>query len=74
MASIEQTVSDIAREKLSIDTLEIRRSDSLDFHSVAVWSVRSALEAAFAAGAEHARQEMAADQKDNSAKMPRQRG
>ena len=34
----------------SIDTLETRNSDGLDFHDVAVWSIRAALEAAFAAG------------------------
>ena len=34
----------------SIETLETRNSDGLDFHDVAVWAIRSALEAAFAAG------------------------
>ncbi|MDO5757544.1 MAG: hypothetical protein Q4P24_08515 [Rhodobacterales bacterium] len=34
----------------SIETLETRKSDSLDFHDVAVWSIRAALEEAFAAG------------------------
>ena len=34
----------------SIDTLETRNNDGLDFHEVAVWSIRAALEAAFAAG------------------------
>ena len=34
----------------SIETLETRRSDSLDFHDVAVWELRSALEAAYRAG------------------------
>ena len=34
----------------SIETLETRNSDGLDFHDVAVWSIRAALEAAFAAG------------------------
>ncbi len=33
-----------------LETLETRNSDSLDFHDVAVWAIRSALEAAFAAG------------------------
>ena len=31
-------------------TLDTRNSDSLDFHDVAVWSIRAALEEAFAAG------------------------
>ncbi len=34
----------------NIETLETHNSDRLDFHDVAVWSIRSALEAAFAAG------------------------
>ena len=34
----------------SIETLETRNSDRLDFHDVAVWAIRAALEAAFAAG------------------------
>jgi hypothetical protein len=34
----------------SIETLETRNSDGLDFHDVAVWAIRSALEAAYAAG------------------------
>lgn len=54
MTPIEQLLTQIAREHLFIETLETRRSDSLDFHDVAVWCVRSALEAAFNAGVEHA--------------------
>ena len=34
----------------SVETLETRNSDGLDFHEVAVWAIRSALEAAYAAG------------------------
>ena len=34
----------------NIETLETRNSDGLDFHDVAVWAIRNALEAAFAAG------------------------
>ena len=40
----------IARKHLGIPTLEVRRSDALDFHEVAVWSVADALHAAFQAG------------------------
>lgn len=40
----------IAKEHLSIETLETRRSDSLDFHDVSVWGVCAALEAAYQAG------------------------
>ena len=41
---------EIARRHLSIETLEARKADALDFHDVAVWSLRSALEEAFEAG------------------------
>ena len=34
----------------NIETLETRNSDGLDFHDVAIWAIRSALKAAFAAG------------------------
>lgn len=37
---------------LGIETLETRNSDSLDFHDLAVWTVRAALDAAYAAGQE----------------------
>ena len=40
----------IAQTHLSIDSLETRHSDSLDFHDVGVWCVRDALQAAFEAG------------------------
>ena len=33
-----------------VETLETRNSDRLDFHDVAVWAIRAALEAAYAAG------------------------
>ena len=40
----------IARKHLRIPTLESRQADSLDFHDVSVWAVRSALKAAFDEG------------------------
>ncbi|KAA0571119.1 hypothetical protein [Azospirillum sp. Sh1] len=40
----------IARTQLGVDTLDERRSDSLDFHEVSVWGLRRALEAAYEAG------------------------
>ncbi len=43
-------LEEIAAEHLFVDTLETRRSDSLDFHDVSVWGIRRALEAAYAAG------------------------
>lgn len=48
--TVDELVASIAKEKLRIDTLETRNSDSLDFHEVAVWSVRDALLAAYQAG------------------------
>ena len=36
----------------SVETLETRNSDSLDFHNVAVWAIKEALEDAFIAGME----------------------
>ncbi len=46
----DATVNEIAQRILNIDTLQTRKSDSLDFHDVAVWSIKEALEAAFEAG------------------------
>ena len=46
----EALLMEIAAKHFHIDTLEIRNSDGLDFHDVSVWSIRAALEAAFAAG------------------------
>lgn len=40
----------IAQEHFNIETLVERKSDSLDFYNVAVWSVKDALEAAYEAG------------------------
>ncbi len=54
-ASVNVLLAAIAKEQLHIDTLETRRSDSLDFHDVAVWSVKAALEAAYRAGLDAAK-------------------
>lgn len=40
----------IAATELGVSTLETRRSDRLDFHDIAVWSIREALSAAYDAG------------------------
>jgi hypothetical protein len=50
-APSEALLAEIAMKHFFIETLETRNSDSLDFHDVAVWAIRSALEAAYAAGA-----------------------
>ena len=51
---MNDTLLQIAKEKLSIETLDTRKSDSLDFHDIAVWQIKAALEAAFNAGYESA--------------------
>jgi hypothetical protein len=45
-----EAISRIAAKHLKIKTLETQKSDALDFHQVAVWSIKEALEAAFDAG------------------------
>ncbi len=41
----------IARRHIAgLETLDDRNADDLDFHEIAVWNLRAALEAAFAAG------------------------
>ena len=45
-----QTLQEIARKHLHIETLETQKSDRLDFHDVAVWNIEAALKAAFEAG------------------------
>jgi hypothetical protein len=46
----------IAEQHLIIETLEERKSDSLDFHEVSVRGIQAALEAAYAAGLAAARE------------------
>ena len=43
-------LAQIAKERLGLETLETRKSDSLDFHDLAVWTLRAALQAAYQAG------------------------
>lgn len=47
---LDQLLTDIAKKHLNIETLETRNSDSLDFHDVAVWCLKDALQAAYDAG------------------------
>ncbi len=65
MNQLDQVLTQIAQQHLGIETLETRRSDSLDFHDVAIWCLRDALEAAFNAGIEQARKTKKSD-KTNS--------
>ena len=62
MSKLEQLLTQIAQDKLGIETLETRSSDGLDFHDVAVWCVRDALEAAFKAGIDEGRKAAMSDQ------------
>jgi len=52
MNQIDTILTLIAQKHLGIETLETRRSDSLDFHDTAVWCLKDALAAAFKAGVE----------------------
>lgn len=53
--TLEQIAADLAHIALvdgGISTLEARNSDSLDFHEIAVWNLKSLLEAAYRKGAQ----------------------
>ena len=52
---IDRVLEDIAKEHLRVPTLETRKSDSLDFHDLAVWQLSVALNAAYQAGIEAAK-------------------
>ena len=47
---LDHLLTQIALDHLFIETLATRNSDSLDFHDVSVWGVKSALMAAYQAG------------------------
>lgn len=53
-AQTQKTLAALAKKILGIATLETQKSDRLDFHDVAVWSIKEALEAAYRAGQESA--------------------
>ena len=54
IVKMEKTVTKIAVDRLEIETLERRNSDSLDFHDVSVWALKEMLEKAYKAGMEAA--------------------
>ena len=58
----------IAQTHLSIDTLETRHRDSLDFHDVGVWCVRDALQGAYEAGIAEGLRQTGRMQKQREAK------
>ena len=49
-AQRDALILEIAQRQFFIETLETRERDSLDFHDVAVWSIRAALEEAYESG------------------------
>ena len=50
MSKLDEILEAIAKKHFFIETLETRKSDRLDFHSCAIWSIKEALEEAFRAG------------------------
>ena len=48
----DREILEIARGKLGLETLDVRNSESLDFHALGVGSIADALKAAFEAGKE----------------------
>lgn len=53
---LDQLLTTIATIHLGIETLEERKSDSLDFHDVSVLGVRAALTAAYRLGEARAKE------------------
>jgi hypothetical protein len=51
--TMNKTLNDIAKKYLRLETLETRKSDSLDFSDQGVWCIKKALEAAYKAGQEN---------------------
>jgi hypothetical protein len=49
-AQRDALILEIAQRQFHLETLETRNWDRLDFHDVAVWAIRAALEEAFEAG------------------------
>jgi hypothetical protein len=49
-AAPETLILEIATRHFFVETLDTRNSDQLDFHDVAVWAMRAALEDAYEAG------------------------
>ena len=46
----DQILTEIAKKHLSLEMLETRNSDSLDFYDIAVWAIKDALQEAYEAG------------------------
>jgi hypothetical protein len=50
MSDRDRIIQEIAARVLDIETLEPGKRDSLDFHEIAIWNLKKALEAAYEAG------------------------
>jgi hypothetical protein len=48
--NIDRLLTEIAKKHLNLETLETQNSDNLDFHDVAVWSLKEALQEAYETG------------------------
>lgn len=46
----KQLLSEIAKIYLSFERLEIRSSDTLNFHDINIWSLKEALQEAYESG------------------------
>ena len=57
------TLDHIAQNLLGLETLDTRKSDRLDFHDLAVWNIKAALQAAFEAGQQAGKQPRQTPQK-----------
>lgn len=53
----DERLTAIAKKYLSLATLETRNAGHLDFREQAVWSIKAALESAYRAGYDQAKQE-----------------
>jgi len=79
--TMEQAITEIAVNVLEIETLETRKSDSLDFHDLSVWYLKEALEAAYCAGMasvvkeirEEAKEDGRAKEEPRTTPLPRRR-
>ncbi len=50
MKGQQPAIDDIASQILKLETLDTRNSDELDFHELAVWQIKEALQAAYNTG------------------------
>lgn len=47
---IDETLEQLARDRMRVPTLHPRGRDDLDFYDLSVWTIREALRAAYDAG------------------------